>query len=64
MPAIDEVKECPDCASADIIHNDHRQQVICKDCGLIYQELTPMDEERYIGQQHDFLPKMKLKKRR
>jgi hypothetical protein len=43
------VKECPDCASMDIIYNDRRQQVICKSCGLIYEPLTPQAEEKYLG---------------
>ena len=44
---IHEVKECPDCASLNIIYSDRREQVICKDCGLIFEPLIPMLEERF-----------------
>ena len=46
---IHEIKECPDCASMDILYNERRQQVICRACGLIYEPLTPREEETYLG---------------
>ena len=46
---IREIVECPDCASMDLVYNDKRQQVICKDCGLIYEPLTPPDEQSYFN---------------
>lgn len=46
---IHDVKECPDCASPELIYNERRQQVVCKDCGLIYAELTPKEEATYTG---------------
>ncbi len=49
VESIHEIKECPDCASMDIIYNDRRQQVICKECGLIYEPLTPKEEETYFS---------------
>jgi ribosomal protein S27E len=36
-----EITECPQCASQNIIHNDKSMQIICKDCGLIYDPLKP-----------------------
>ena len=44
---IHEVKECPDCASDNIVYDDGRDQVICRDCGLIFEPLAPADEERF-----------------
>ncbi|MBD3309969.1 hypothetical protein GF351_01985 [Candidatus Woesearchaeota archaeon] len=44
---IKEVKTCPDCASQNIIHNEDKTQVICKDCGLIFEPLAPKDEAKY-----------------
>jgi transcription initiation factor TFIIIB Brf1 subunit/transcription initiation factor TFIIB len=44
---IHEVKECPDCASDNIIYDDERDQVICRDCGLIFEPLAPGEEERF-----------------
>ncbi|MBW2977963.1 hypothetical protein KY331_03905 [Candidatus Woesearchaeota archaeon] len=44
---IKEVKECPECASVNITHNEKKQQVICRACGLIFEPLTPDFEEKY-----------------
>jgi len=44
---IKEVKECPECASSNITHNEKKQQVICRACGLIFEPLTPGFEEKY-----------------
>ena len=44
---IHEVKECPDCASDNIVYDDERDQVICRECGLIYEPLTPDEESRF-----------------
>ncbi len=42
-----EVRECPDCASGNIVCNADRQQMICRDCGLIFEPLTPPEEELF-----------------
>lgn len=39
------IRECPDCASPNIVHSQERDQIICRDCGLIYEPLTPSTEE-------------------
>jgi len=39
---IHEIKECPDCASLNIIYSDVRDQVICKDCALIFEPFAPL----------------------
>ena len=44
---INEVKECPECASTNIIHNDKKQQVICRDCGMIFEPMAPEREEKF-----------------
>jgi len=44
---IREVTECPDCASGNIVHNLQREQVICRECGLIYEPLTPAEEDKF-----------------
>lgn len=41
------IKECPDCASSNIIYIDDKMQVICNDCGLIYEPLEPKTEEKF-----------------
>jgi transcription initiation factor TFIIIB Brf1 subunit/transcription initiation factor TFIIB len=47
MEDIRQIKECPDCASSNIVHNLEREQVVCRECGLIYEPLTPEEEERF-----------------
>lgn len=37
---IQKMNECPDCASLNIVHNLDREQLICRECGLIYEPLT------------------------
>jgi len=37
---IRKIKECPDCASRNIVHSEIRDQIICRDCGLVYEPLT------------------------
>ncbi len=44
---IHEVKECPECASTDIIHNDKKQQVLCRTCGMIFEPMAPEREEKF-----------------
>jgi transcription initiation factor TFIIIB Brf1 subunit/transcription initiation factor TFIIB len=43
---IQEIHECPDCASPNIVHNQDREQIICRECGLIYEPLSPSQAER------------------
>lgn len=44
---IHSIKECPDCASQNLVYNEERQQVICRDCGLIYEPLAPEMEKQF-----------------
>ncbi len=45
--SITEIRECPDCASVNIVHNARKEQVICRDCGLIFEPLAPALEEKF-----------------
>jgi len=36
-----DVKECPDCAGINLVYVESRDQIICKDCGLVYEPLAP-----------------------
>lgn len=49
------IKECPDCASQNLIYNEERQQVICRECGLIYEPLAPEMETKFEVS-HGFIP--------
>jgi len=42
-----ELKECPECGSMNIICNKQRNQLICRDCGVIYEPMVPKDEEKF-----------------
>jgi len=41
---VSKIKECPDCASRNIIHSAMRDQIICRDCGLVYEPLSPIED--------------------
>lgn len=53
---IHDIKECPDCASQNIVYNEERQQIICRDCGLIYEPLTPEAEAKFESS-HELMPR-------
>jgi len=42
---IREVKKCPSCYSDNIVYKDDYDQVVCQECGGIFEPLTPKDEE-------------------
>lgn len=44
---IREIKECPECASDNIVYRDKKDQVICKDCGLVFEPLEPETEKKF-----------------
>jgi transcription initiation factor TFIIIB Brf1 subunit/transcription initiation factor TFIIB len=44
---IKEVKECPECGSDNIVHNENKQQVICRACGVIFEPMVPEREEKF-----------------
>jgi transcription initiation factor TFIIIB Brf1 subunit/transcription initiation factor TFIIB len=37
---MENIRECPDCASTNIVQSTERDQLICRECGLI-QPLLP-----------------------
>jgi len=43
-----EIKDCPDCGSSEIIHNEKKQHVVCRECNVIYEPLTPKEEDTYL----------------
>ena len=45
---VSEIKECPDCASLNIVHGRERDQVICKDCGLIFEPMIPLEGKALV----------------
>jgi len=61
MPDIAKITECPDCASTNIVHGMMRDQVICRDCGLIFEEPAPMQVRKEVKVKQS-RPKTKIKK--
>jgi len=43
-------KECPDCGSKNTVINED-QQLICRDCGLVYEPLDP-DTQKDFDKSH------------
>ena len=41
-----DITSCPDCGSMNIIHGQLREQIICRDCGLIFEPLAVDLEEK------------------
>ena len=39
--------ECAECGSKRVHYNKKTQQIICKDCGAIFEELTPKEEKKF-----------------
>jgi len=44
--------ECAECGSDNVNYVERTQQTICKDCGAIFEELTP-EEEKKFEEAHD-----------
>jgi transcription initiation factor TFIIIB Brf1 subunit/transcription initiation factor TFIIB len=44
---ITKIKLCPECGSKRIKKAIRKQQVICRECGLIYETLSPKDEKKF-----------------
>jgi|TARA_B100001964_G_C13717661_1_gene373154 transcription initiation factor TFIIIB Brf1 subunit/transcription initiation factor TFIIB len=47
IKSVKELDACPDCASSNIIIKEDKNQLICKDCGLIYEPMAPKLEEKF-----------------
>tara|TARA_Y100000310_G_scaffold152263_1_gene151771 strand:- start:2376 stop:2543 length:168 start_codon:yes stop_codon:yes gene_type:complete len=45
--SLKDLDACPDCASANIIKKEDKNQLICKDCGLIYEPLGPKLQKKF-----------------
>ena len=41
-----QIKECPDCGGSEIIYKKSNDQVICRDCGLIYEPTVDMEKKK------------------
>lgn len=41
------LRECPECGSENITCNEKKTQLVCRDCGLIYEPLAKAEEEKF-----------------
>jgi len=48
---------CGECGSSNVIYNREDDQVICQDCGAIFEELSPDEEEDYEEVLEEEVPK-------
>ncbi len=39
--------ECPECGSTNVIYQSRTEETLCKDCGAIFEELTPDKEKKF-----------------
>ncbi len=39
--------ECVECASQNVHFNEKDQQLVCRDCGANFEELTPKEEKKF-----------------
>ena len=44
---IHDIKECPECASTNIVFRDSDKQVVCRDCGMIFEPMAPEREVKF-----------------
>jgi len=46
MAEIKNMKHCPECGSFHIKKTQHKRQLLCKECGLIYEPLERVSEKQ------------------
>jgi len=44
---IKEVKNCPECGSMNLSYIESEEQVVCKDCGLVFEPLSTSEEKAF-----------------
>ncbi len=44
VKSVKEIKACTECGSSNIVHSTFREQVICKDCGLVFEPFIAVPE--------------------
>ena len=47
MVNLKDVKQCPECGSNNIVYNEKLDQIVCKECGDIFSELSPEQEKKF-----------------
>ena len=44
---LSQIKLCPECASDNIFYSKMRDEIVCRDCGGIFSELTPEQMKKF-----------------
>jgi len=57
-----DVSECPDCASHNIVYSEAREQIICHDCGLIFEPFQAVEKITAASQVSKLPVKLKQRK--
>ena len=60
---LENITECPDCASQNIVHSAMRDQIICRDCGLVFEPLAPTAKPAPVKAGKKAKPAKKAKKK-
>ena len=60
---LENITECPDCASQNIVHSAMRDQIICRDCGLVFEPLAPAAKPAPVKAGKKAKPAKKAKKK-
>lgn len=47
MVDIEKINACPECGSTNIVHIEEKDEIVCKDCGAIFAELSKEDEKKF-----------------
>ncbi|MEK6961311.1 MAG: hypothetical protein AABX47_09140 [Nanoarchaeota archaeon] len=48
IASIYEVRECPECSGTNLSYLEERDQVVCRECGLVYEPLTPSEDKKLV----------------
>ncbi|MFH1053471.1 MAG: TFIIB-type zinc ribbon-containing protein [Candidatus Woesearchaeota archaeon] len=44
---LNNVDKCPECGSMNIVYSKSKVQIVCKECGGIFSELSPEQEKQF-----------------
>jgi transcription initiation factor TFIIIB Brf1 subunit/transcription initiation factor TFIIB len=47
MVKLSKIKACPECGSDNIIYDKKKGEIVCEECGAIFSELSPDEEQRF-----------------
>lgn len=45
VSSIEEIKNCPTCGSDNLVHISSRDQIVCRDCGVVHEPFSSVSKE-------------------